>query len=139
MNLIRAAIDRPTAVVAAVLLIILFGLVALTTIPIQLAPDVNRPVITVTTNWFGAAPAEIERELVNQQEDEFAGLEGLESITSRAQQGQSRISLEFKVGTNMDRALLWWQIDWTGCRITPTKWISPLWIRLVARTIRSHG
>ncbi len=106
MNIIRAAIDRPTAVVAAVLLVILFGLVALTTIPIQLAPDVNRPVITVTTNWFGAAPAEIERELVNQQEEEFAGLEGLESITSRALQGQSRISLEFKVGTNMDRALL---------------------------------
>ena len=106
MNIIRAAIDRPTAVVAAVLLIILFGLVALTTIPIQLAPDVNQPVITVTTNWPGAAPAEIERELVNQQEEEFAGLEGLESITSRAQQGRSRISLEFKVGTNMDRALL---------------------------------
>ena len=106
MNIIRAAIDRPTAVVAAVLLIILFGLVALTTIPIQLAPDVNRPVITITTNWFGAAPAEIERELVNQQEEEFAGLEGLESITSRAQQGRSRISLEFKIGTNMDRALL---------------------------------
>ena len=106
MNIIRAAIDRPTAVVAAVLLVILFGLVALTTIPIQLAPDVNRPVITVTTNWFGAAPAEIERELVNQQEEEFAGLEGLESITSRAQQGRSRITLEFKVGANMDRALL---------------------------------
>ena len=106
MNIIRAAIERPVAVVSAVLLIILFGLVALTRIPIQLAPDVNRPVITVTTNWFGAAPAEVERELVNQQEEELAGLEGLESITSRAQQGQSRISLEFKIGTNMDRALL---------------------------------
>ncbi len=106
MNIIRAAIERPIAVVAAVLLIILFGLVALTRIPIQLAPDVNRPVISVTTNWFGAAPAEVEREIVNQQEEQFAGLEGLEAITSRAQQGQSRISLEFKVGANMDRALL---------------------------------
>ncbi len=106
MNIIRAAIERPIAVVSAVLMIILFGLVALTTIPIQLAPDVNRPVITVTTNWFGAAPAETERELVNQQEEQFSGLEGLESITSRAQQGQSQVTLEFKIGTNMDRALL---------------------------------
>lgn len=106
MNIIRLSIERPIAVVAAVLLIILFGLVALTTIPIQLAPDVNRPVITVTTNWFGAAPAEIERELINQQEEKFAGLEGLESITGRAEQGRGRITLEFKVGTNMDRALL---------------------------------
>ncbi len=106
MNIIRTAIDRPIAVVSAVLLVVLFGLVALDTIPIQLAPDVNRPVITVTTRWFGAAPAEVEREIINQQEEEFAGLEGLESITSHAEQGRGRITLEFKTGTNMDRALL---------------------------------
>ncbi len=106
MNIIRTAIDRPVAVIAAVLLVVLFGLVALKTIPIQLAPDVNRPVITVTTNWFGAAPAEVEREIINPQEEEFAGLEGLVSITARAQPGRGRITLEFKIGTNMDRALL---------------------------------
>ena len=106
MNIIGAAIDRPIAVISAVLLVVLFGLVALQTIPIQLAPDVNRPVITVTTNWFGAAPAEVEREIINQQEEEFAGLEGLESITGSAQQGRGEITLEFKIGTNMDRALL---------------------------------
>ncbi len=106
MNLIKAAIERPVAVVAAVLLVILFGLVALKSIPIQLAPDVNRPVITVTTNWFGAAPAEVEREILNQQEEELSGLEGLESITGKAEPGRSRIALEFKVDTNMDRALL---------------------------------
>lgn len=106
MNLIKAAIERPIAVVAAVLLVIMFGLVALKSIPIQLAPDVNRPVITVTTNWFGAAPAEVEREILNQQEEEFAGLESLESITGTADPGRSRVSLEFKIGTNMDRALL---------------------------------
>jgi HAE1 family hydrophobic/amphiphilic exporter-1 len=106
VNLIKAAIERPIAVVAAVLLVVLFGLVALRTIPIQLAPDVNNPVITVTTNWFGAAPAEIEREILNQQEEEFAGLEGLENITGSAQPGEGKITLEFKIGTNMDRALL---------------------------------
>ena len=51
MNLIRLAIERPTAVIAAVLMVIMFGWVALQTIPIQLIPDVNRPVITVTTSW----------------------------------------------------------------------------------------
>ena len=106
MNLIRLAIDRPIAVIAAVLLVVLFGLVALTTIPIQLAPDVNRPVITITTNWFGAAPAEVEREILNPQEDELAGIEGLTSITGNASQGRARITLEFRIGTNMDKALL---------------------------------
>ena len=106
MNIIRTAIDRPVAVVAAVLLVVVFGLVALETIPIQLAPDVNRPVITVTTDWFGVAPAEIEREIINPQEEQFAGLEGLVSITGNAQPGRASITLEFKIGTNMDRALL---------------------------------
>ena len=106
MNLIRLAIERPTAVVAAVLMVVMFGLVALQTIPIQLSPDVNRPVITVTTLWPGAAPAEIEREILNRQEEEMAGLEALHSITGRAETGRSRLTLEFSVGANMDRALL---------------------------------
>ncbi|MCH8036564.1 MAG: efflux RND transporter permease subunit [Proteobacteria bacterium] len=106
MNLIRLAIERPIAVIAAVLMIVMFGMVALQTIPIQLSPDVNRPVITVTTSWPGAAPAEVEREILNRQEDEMTGLEGLQSITGSARPGRSRLTLEFNVGTNMDRALL---------------------------------
>ena len=106
MNLIRLAIERPIAVIAVVLMVVMFGLVALQTIPIQLSPDVNRPVITITTSWPGAAPAEVEREILNRQEEEMAGLEGLQSITGRAQPGRNRLTLEFNVGTNMDRALL---------------------------------
>ncbi len=67
MNLIRLAIDRPIAMMAAVLMTLMFGLLALQTIPIQLIPDVRKPVITIRTNWAGAAPAEIEREIVNRQ------------------------------------------------------------------------
>ncbi len=106
MNLIKTAIERPIAVIAAVLMVVMFGLVALQTIPIQLAPDINSPVITVTTNWAGAAPAEVEREITNRQEEELKGIEGLEEITSRSERGRSRVTLEFAVGTNMDRALL---------------------------------
>ncbi|MEM6904204.1 MAG: efflux RND transporter permease subunit, partial [Pseudomonadota bacterium] len=65
MNLIRIAIERPIAILAGVAMVIMFGIVALQSIPIQLAPDVNRPIITVETSWPGAAPAEVEREIVN--------------------------------------------------------------------------
>jgi HAE1 family hydrophobic/amphiphilic exporter-1 len=106
VNIIRTAIDRPIAVISAVLMTVLFGMVALERIPIQLAPDVNRPVITVETLWPGAAPAEVEREIVNRQEEQMAGLEGLQSITSRSEQGRARVTLEFEVSANMDRALL---------------------------------
>ena len=106
MNLIRLAIARPIAIIAAVLMIILFGLVALQTIPIQLIPDVRKPVLTITTDWIGAAPAEVEREVTNRQEEVLKGLEGLARMVSQSQDNRSEITLEFKVGHNMDRALL---------------------------------
>ena len=106
MNLIRFAIERTIAVVAAVLMVVMFGLVALQSIPIQLAPDVHKPVITITTNWPGAAPAEIEREIVNRQEEALKGLRGLSELGSSSQNGRGRITLEFDINQDMDRALL---------------------------------
>ncbi|TVQ39656.1 MAG: efflux RND transporter permease subunit, partial [Geminicoccaceae bacterium] len=106
MNIIRGAIERPVAVIAAVLMAVMFGAVALVSIPIQLTPDVDRPVITIETNWPGAAPVEVEREILNRQEDALAGLEGLDRIVGTASDGQAKIELEFNVGTDMDRALL---------------------------------
>jgi len=106
MNLISLAIERPIAVMAAVLMVVMFGYVALETIPIQLTPDVNRPVIQIETSWPGAAPAEVEREIVNRQEEALRGLEGVEEMISSSGQGVAEITLTFGVGTNMDRALL---------------------------------
>ncbi len=106
MNLIKTSIDRPIAIVSAVLMVVMFGLLALELIPIQLTPDINKPVLTVSTVWSGAAPAEVEREILNRQEEVMRGLDGLDNITSRALQGVSRITLEFNVGQDMDKALL---------------------------------
>ncbi|MBO6520386.1 MAG: efflux RND transporter permease subunit [Rhodospirillales bacterium] len=105
-GLIRLSIERPIAVLAAVLMVIMFGIVALTAIPIQLTPDVRKPIISLETIWPGAAPAEVEREITNEQEEVLKGIEGLEEISSESQDGRSRITMEFAVGSDMDRALL---------------------------------
>ena len=106
MNLIRLSIERPMAVVAMVLMIVLFGYVALQRIPIQMAPDVRQPVIIVTTSWRGAAPAEVEREIVIPQEDELKRLEGVQRVLSEASHGRGKITLEFSPGVSFDRMLL---------------------------------
>ena len=106
MNLIRGAIQRPIAVLAAVLMVIIFGLLALQRIPIQLAPDVNKPVITIRTYWPGGSPYEIEREVLNRQEEKLKGIEGLAETEGTAQDGRAEIKLTFELGTNMDRAVL---------------------------------
>lgn len=106
MNLIRASIDRPIAVIAAVLIAVLFGSLALSRIPIQLAPDVRKPIVVVETVWPGAAPSEVEREIVNLQEETLRGLDGLEVMTSQSRTGRASVTLEFAVGTDMSQSLL---------------------------------
>ena len=106
MDLIGLAIKRPTAVAASVLIVLTLGVVALQTIPIQLTPDVRRPVLQVSTDWSGTSPLEVEREITNRLEEELAGVEGVADMSSRSQLGRSRITLEFNVDQNMDRAFM---------------------------------
>ncbi|WP_112322792.1 efflux RND transporter permease subunit [Oceanibium sediminis] len=106
MDPIRFSIDRPVAVVAIVIMAVLFGVIALTRIPVQLAPDVRKPIVVIDTSWPGAAPAEVEREIINPQEDAFRGLAGLEVMTSRASSGRASVTLEFAVGSDMGDVLL---------------------------------
>ena len=106
MKLIDLAINRPVAVISVVLMTVLLGWLALTTIPIQLTPDARKPMIIVQTNWRGAAPAEIEREIVNRQEEVLKGLEGLEKLESSARRGRASITMEFEITQSRERQLL---------------------------------
>ena len=106
MGLIRFSIERPIAVVAAVLMILIFGMLALQRIPIQLTPDVRKPVITVTTYWAGGSPVEMEREVINRQEEKLKGVQGVSKIESRSQDGRGTVTLEFELGSDMNKSLL---------------------------------
>ncbi len=106
MSLIEAAIRRPVAVMSIVFMVMLMGFVSLQLIPIQLTPDLRKPVVSLHTSWPGASPTEVEREITNRQEEALTGLDGLQEIQSTSRDGTSRIRLEFAIGTNMDKALM---------------------------------
>lgn len=106
MKLIDSSIKRPVSVIVGVLFIALFGLLALFRIPVQLTPDVDRPVITVTTFWPGASPEEMEQEIIQRQEEQLKTLEGLLRMTSESFDSRGVIQLEFGVGTDADASLL---------------------------------
>lgn len=106
MNLINAIVHNPVKVTVGVLMTVLFGLVALTRMPMQLTPEVQRPTITVETRWPGASPQEVEREIVLEQEEQLKSVEGITKLSSESADSKGTITLEFLVGTNMDEALL---------------------------------
>jgi len=105
VDLIRFSIDNPVKVAVGVILVVLFGVIALKAIPIQLTPDVDRPVVTVRTEWMGRSPQEVEEALLVEQEEKLKTLQGLYKMTSTAELGRANITLEFNVGFDMSRAL----------------------------------
>ncbi len=82
MKIITDAVRFPVTTAVGVILLILFGFIALAQIPVQLTPTVDEPTITVTTFWPGASPQEVEREIIDEQEEQLKSLEGLQRMES---------------------------------------------------------
>lgn len=106
MSLIQNSIKFPVTVTVAVLILILGGMVALTGVPIQLTPDVQQPIITVSTSWPGASPEEVEKEIIDKQEKYLKSVEGLLEMNSSAQDGSGSITLEFEMGSDITAAVV---------------------------------
>lgn len=106
MNLIDLSIRKPVGVAVVVILVVLFGLLTFFQIPIQLTPDVDQPRITVETVWRGASPQEVEREIVDRQEEQLKSVDGLVEMTSESQDSLGSVVLEFPIGTDIDAASL---------------------------------
>ena len=106
MTLTRISLSNPVAVVVACILVAIFGLISLSRLPVQMTPDISRPVISVETAWRAAAPNEVESEIIEQQEDVLRSTPGLERMQSSANFGRGSINLEFAIGSDMNRALI---------------------------------
>ena len=83
MNLIRAVVHNPVKVTVGVLLVALFGVVALLRMPLQLTPEVQTPTSSVQTRWPGASPQEVEREIIIEQEEQLKSVEGLVKLVDK--------------------------------------------------------
>jgi HAE1 family hydrophobic/amphiphilic exporter-1 len=103
---IKFSINDPVKVIVGVLVILLFGFIGLYRLPYQLSPSLEVPQITVTTDWVGATPYEIEREIIEEQEKVFKGIPNLVEMESTSSNDRGEITLRFKLGTNIDDVLL---------------------------------
>ena len=106
MNIVRACVRNPVTTLVGVILAVLFGVISLFRIPVQMIPTVDRPVISVRTDYDGAAPLEVEEEVTKRLEERLTSVEGLIEMRSTSSEGRSSITLEFDWGTNKDIARL---------------------------------
>lgn len=106
MRISDFSILNPVKVTVGVILIWIFGLLALFQIPVQLTPEVTKPIIAVQTRWVGKSPEEIEKEIVSKQEEQLQTVQGMVDFRSTCSNGWGEIEMEFAVGTDIDSARL---------------------------------
>lgn len=104
MKIANISVDRPVAVTMMIMISVVLGLTMLMRLPIELFPDTDMPIVTVSTKYFGASPEEVESQVTKILEDEFASLDHLDTISSTSKQDVSSIMIQFDWGTDLDIA-----------------------------------
>ena len=103
-GLVALFIRRPVSAFVLNVLIMVAGLAALQGIDVRELPDVDRPVVTVSTDFDGAAAETIDREITQKLEDAVARVSGVKTISSRSSFARSRVTVEFNDGVDLNVA-----------------------------------
>jgi HAE1 family hydrophobic/amphiphilic exporter-1 len=105
MHIVDLSIKRPVSVMMAVLALVMFGILAWTSLPVSLLPETQVPVVSVQTVYPGASPLVIETQLTKKIEDQVFSIGELDSITSYSMDSVSIVSVSFKDGKDENLAL----------------------------------
>jgi multidrug efflux pump len=104
MTLSELSIRRPVLAAVFSLLIIVLGIAGVTQIPIRELPNVDTAVVTVTTDYTGAAPEIVDSDITEIIDSAIAGISGVKTISSQSSRGRSQTRIEFELGRNIDQA-----------------------------------
>ena len=104
-NISAWAIRHPVTPVVMFVVLLFMGSVAFLRLPVTLNPDVSFPLVLVQVFQPGASPQEIETQIMQKVEGAVAGVGNIDNITSLAIEGQSRVFVQFNIGTPIDRAV----------------------------------
>lgn len=98
-------IDRPVLAIAVSVLILVLGLRAVDTLPVQQFPEMENATITITTTYAGAAPSTIAGFITTPMEQAVSQINGIDYMTSSSQVGVSTITLNLRLNYNANAAL----------------------------------
>lgn len=104
MNFTELLIRRPVLSTVMTIVILMVGAVSYSRLSLRQFPEVDKPIISVTTSLEGASPQIIEAQLTRPLEEALGGIEGLDYMTSRSETENSVIKLNFKVDRDIDLA-----------------------------------
>ena len=100
----KFAINRPITTLMGVLTFIVFGLMSYNSMPTNLFPNVDFPVVTVQTTYNGADPSTVETKVTDKIEEAVSGVDGIDKLMSTSYEGFSVVTIQFELTKNLDEA-----------------------------------
>lgn len=100
----KLAINRPITTLMGVLTFIVFGLMSYNTMPINLFPNVDFPIVTVQTTYNGADPSTVESKVTDKIEEAISGVDGIDKLMSTSYEGFSAVTIQFELTKDLDEA-----------------------------------
>ncbi|HAB15532.1 MAG TPA: efflux RND transporter permease subunit [Verrucomicrobiota bacterium] len=104
MILSRISIQRPILATMMNLVLILFGIIGLARLPVRELPDIDPPIVSVTTVYPGANAQVIETEVTERLEEAINNIEGIKVLESESREAVSSITVEFDLSRDIDVA-----------------------------------
>jgi multidrug efflux pump len=104
MSISDLSVRRPVLAAVFCLLVIVFGAIAFTTLPLRELPDVDRPVVSVDVSYRGASAQVVETTVVRVIEDQLSGIEGVDTISANSRDGRGSINVEFELSRDLEDA-----------------------------------
>lgn len=104
MSLSTISINRPVLAWVMSIIIVVFGIIGYTFLGVREYPSIDPPIITVRTSYVGASPEVVESQITEPLEKALNGIEGIRSISSSSNLGNSQIVVEFNLDANLEAA-----------------------------------
>jgi multidrug efflux pump len=104
VNLYELCIKRPVFATVLSLLIVTFGVLAFTGLPLRELPNIDPPVVSVSADYPGASSAVVETRVTKPIEDAVAGIEGIDTISSNSRDGSSSVTITFRLSRDIEAA-----------------------------------
>lgn len=104
MLLSDLAVKRPVFATVVNLLLLVFGIVAVTFLSLREYPDIDPPIVSINTSYPGASAEIVETRITQLLEERISGIEGIKNISSSSRSGRSSITIEFNLSRDIDAA-----------------------------------
>ncbi|AOR22486.1 efflux RND transporter permease subunit [Clostridium taeniosporum] len=105
MNLTKTSVKRPLTIIMVFLVVIMFGYIGYLKMPANLMPDIEIPVVMVTTQWPGAGPEDIDEHISEKIEEKLSAVSNVKKTISMSQESVSMVVAQFEYGTDLDEIL----------------------------------